>query len=389
MKSFSRWLGLLLIFSLVGASAEPSNGALERPKTSKPPVVMMSVLDTPHKARVNGVEVVAYELLVTNNETTDCKLLTLDCLSDGKVVKSYPGAELPAMSRRVAWDGSRLSSPVLAPGQSAVIFMWLEGSPVVESLNHRLTIDLGDGLFALEGVETPVITSEPIVVGLPFSKAGRWAAIGAPSNVAGHRRAVMFLNGRPWLSQRFAIDWIMLGPDGLASRGDGSRNEDHYCYGVEAIAVADGVIADTYDKIPDQKPSPTERSVPITTETIGGNWVALKLAEGQYGMYAHLIPGSLRVKKGDRVKRGDVIGLVGNTGNSTAPHLHFHVSTTPNWTKSKGLPYQIDSFRTVGSIKDSVKQPEGFEFIPDPTGGQTHTNDLLKEDEVIEVSAKR
>ncbi len=389
MKSVSRLFGLFLLFSLVGAFAEPRDGDSKRAEKPKPPVVMASVLDTPHKARVNGVEVVAYELLVTNLEKTECKLLNLECLSEGKVVKSYSAAEIPPISKQMAWGGSQLETPVIAPGEAAIIFLWLEGSPVVKSLSHRLTIDTGTGPTALEGLETQVVTSEPIVVGLPFKKPGRWAAIGAPSNHAGHRRAVMFLDGRPWLSQRFAIDWVMLGPDNSVARGDGAENEDHYCYGVEAIAVADGVIADTYDKIPDQKPSPTERSVPITTETIGGNWVALKLADGQYGMYAHLIPGSLKVKKGDRVKRGDVIGLVGNTGNSTAPHLHFHVSATPNWTKSVGLPYQIDSYRTVGTIRENDDKPLGSEFVPDSTGGKVHTNGLLQEDEVIEVGEKR
>lgn len=389
MKSVSRLLGVLLLFSLIGAFAESQNSESKRKEKPKPPVVLVSVLDTPHKARVNGVEVLAYELLVTNLEKTECKLLNLECLSEGKVIKSYVGPDLLAISKQMAWGGTQLKAPVLAPGQATIIFLWLEGSPIPKSLTHRLTVDTGEGPLALEGIETQVVTSEPIVVGLPFQKAGRWAAIGAPSNQAGHRRAVLFLDGRPWLSQRFAIDWIMLGPDGLAARGNGSKNEDHYCYGVEAVAVADGVIAETYDKIPDQKPSPTERSVPITTETIGGNWVALKLGEGQYGMYAHLIPGSLRVKKGDKVKRGDVIGLVGNTGNSTAPHLHFHVSRTPNWTKSVGLPYQIDSFHTVGRIKDSETQPDGYEYLPASNGGHSHSNDLLKEDDVIEVGGKR
>ena len=60
-------------------------------------------------------------------------------------------------------------------------------------------------------------------------------------------------------------------------------------------------------------------------------------------------PGSVRVHKGDRVTRGQVIGLVGNTGNSVAPHLHFQVMAGPSSFASNGLPYEIDSFQVTGS----------------------------------------
>ena len=80
------------------------------------------------------------------------------------------------------------------------------------------------------------------------------------------------------------------------------------------------------DGIPENVPGANSRAVPITLETVGGNHVIIDIGGGHYAFYAHLKPGGIRVKLGDKVKRGQVIGLVGNTGNSTEPHLHFHIS---------------------------------------------------------------
>ncbi|MDX1983227.1 MAG: M23 family metallopeptidase [Bryobacteraceae bacterium] len=77
-------------------------------------------------------------------------------------------------------------------------------------------------------------------------------------------------------------------------------------------------------------------------ETLGGNYIVLDLGGGRFAFYAHLQPGSLRVKPGDKVKRGQVLGLACNSGNSTEPHLHFHVSNGPDPLASEGLPFVFE-----------------------------------------------
>jgi murein DD-endopeptidase MepM/ murein hydrolase activator NlpD len=108
--------------------------------------------------------------------------------------------------------------------------------------------------------------------------------------------------------------------------------------------VADGVIASVKDGIPENIPGATSRAVPITLDTVGGNYVVLDLGDDRFAFYAHLQPGSLRVKVGDRVRRGQVLGLVGNSGNSTQPHLHFHVTNGNSPLGAEGIPYAIGSF---------------------------------------------
>lgn len=387
MKNIWIVWSIFCFLSYSAVLAEPRNDGTDDRGRSLPSL-LFSVLDEPNKARVNGVEAVSYELVVTNLENREFRVEKIEVLAGGQPIKTYSAEQLPTISKRLERGGEAVESSVLPAKETLIYFLWLESTGELKELTHRVTLDLGDGLATLSGAPTKVVTAEPVVVGLPFRKAGRWAAIGAPSNEAGHRRAAICVDGRPWISQRFAIDWVLLGEDGRMAKGDGLKNEDHYCYGVEALAVADGEIVEVYDKVPTNIPSLDKRAVPITLETVGGNWVALKIADGRYGMYAHLIPGSLKVKKGDRVKKGDVVGLVGNTGNSTAPHLHFHVSTTPHWINSVGVPYLIDSYSAVGTFEEDENDPDGHFVESRETSSSSRRKDLPAEAQVILVEGK-
>ena len=151
------------------------------------------------------------------------------------------------------------------------------------------------------------------------------------------------------IAQRFAIDWLQVGPNGRPVEGDEKANEAYSGYGNEVLAVADGVVAATKDGIPENIPGLTSRAVPITLETIGGNHVILDVGGGRFAFYAHMQPGSLRVKVGEKVRRGQVLGLVGNSGNSTAPHLHFHLADANSPLESEGLPYVLESFEQLAA----------------------------------------
>ena len=85
-------------------------------------------------------------------------------------------------------------------------------------------------------------------------------------------------------------------------------------------------------------------------ETVGGNHVILNIGEGVYAFYAHLQPGSIKVKVGDNVRRGQALGLVGNSGNSTEPHLHFHLSDANSPLGGEGVPYAYAAFEVEGRI---------------------------------------
>jgi murein DD-endopeptidase MepM/ murein hydrolase activator NlpD len=172
-------------------------------------------------------------------------------------------------------------------------------------------------------------------------------------------------DGRAVIAQRFATDWGKFGDNWNALRtGDGSKNTDFYAYGEPLVAVADAEVAAVRDDIPENDPSANTPAVPVSLDTAAGNHVVLDLGRGRYALYAHMQPGKMRVKVGDRVKRGQVLGLLGNSGNAVGPHLHFHIADSPVALDGEGLPFVIDSFEVLG-----VELPQAFKegvWRPDP-----------------------
>lgn len=256
-------------------------------------------------------------------------------------------------------------------GKTALVYMWVTlASPaaVPAALEHKLSVKVGTYPEELSircarvavGRDLPVL-SAPL-------RGDNWVAANGPSNTSGHRRTILPIDGRARIAQRFAIDWVRANPDGQATyTGDPLDNKNYRAYGSEALAVADGTVVETKDGIPQNIPGENSRAVPITLETVGGNHVVLDIGHGRYAFYAHLQPGSLRVKLGDRVKRGQVLGLVGNSGNSTEPHLHFHLGDSISPLGSEGIPYALDSFETK-----------------DKSGAVTkHKQEIPLEDEVV------
>ncbi len=243
-------------------------------------------------------------------------------------------------------------------------------------IQHRLSFKVGEypeELSVLAGTAT--VSKAPIVISSPL-RGSEWLAGNGPGNSSGHRRALIATSGGARIAQRFAIDFVQLFPDGKSFNGDQKDNKSYRCYGAEALAVADAVVVATKDGIPENVPGPTSRAVPITLETVGGNHVILDLGGGRFAFYAHLQPGSLRVKTGDKVRRGQVVGLVGNSGNSTEPHLHFHISDTNSPLGTEGVPYAFPSFEVQG---------KGWGWKPSSPAAATEKrqNEIPLENEVV------
>jgi hypothetical protein len=241
---------------------------------------------------------------------------------------SHPGAKEPAA------DPQRMPA-----GSVAMVYIETTlpaGSPSPRSLRWRLHYSRKTELPIIEGV-LPIALEAPITIGFPLS-AGKWVAANGPSNTSDHRRSLQVVDGRARIAQRYAIDWVKLGPDGRVFHGDKAVNANWYDFGTGVLAVADATVSAAHDGVPENEPS-DKLAVPITLETVGGNYLILDLGRGRYAFYAHLQPGSQRVHVGDKVHRGEVIARLGNTGNSDGPHLHFHVSNANNPLGAEGAPY--------------------------------------------------
>jgi len=112
--------------------------------------------------------------------------------------------------------------------------------------------------------------------------------------------------------------------------------------------VADAIVVQAKNEIPDNVPGPLATfhpAVPITMETIGGNNITLDLGGGQYAWYFHLQPGSVRVRTGDHVRRGELLARVGCSGDPPIPHLHFELTTSSRKLAGEGIPYLLDQYR--------------------------------------------
>jgi hypothetical protein len=340
------------------AAATPARQGVSPPARERPPLALpveMMVPIAPAAFKGDGKTHLAYELHFTNFGSAELAMSSLEIMSgDGRTLAKYEGEELNA---RIARPGVSTGSDKqrVGGGLRAVAYLWLTfdaPSAVPAVLRHNLTARFNpaaDGGIEIKGAggEITIRNGPPLVLSSPLRGDG-WLAANGPSNASGHRRALIPVGGAAHIAQRFAIDWVQLREDGKTWAGDQLKNESYRCYGADALAVADGTVASIKDGIPENIPGVNSRAVPITLETVGGNYVILDLGQGRYAFYAHLQPGSLRVKVGDKVKRGQVVGLVGNSGNSTEPHLHFHIGNKNAPLASEGLPYVLDSFEVQG-----------------------------------------
>jgi murein DD-endopeptidase MepM/ murein hydrolase activator NlpD len=170
-----------------------------------------------------------------------------------------------------------------------------------------------------------------------------------------------FHTGHRWaIPEEFALDIAKIGESGLSHKGDGARFDDYYAYGADVLAAADGhVISAANDQPEDpsamQRPNETQEAYFARLQkeqgerlakgltAITGNYVMIDHGKNEYSLYAHLQPGSVRVHVGDEVKAGDVIGKLGSSGNSTEPHLHFHVCDKPDPLMCAGIPVNFNN----------------------------------------------
>jgi len=144
----------------------------------------------------------------------------------------------------------------------------------------------------------------------------------------------------------YAIDWLQ-SVEGVFFSGDPLDNRSYYAYGKPVLAVADATVVVARDGFPDNVPrhqGQFHTAVPVTMETALGNRITLDLGGGQFAHYAHLQPGTVRVKSGDGVRRGQVLARIGDPGDARGPHLHFQVSTSVNAVAGEGVPYRIDKY---------------------------------------------
>lgn len=327
----------------LGLGASPAGAA---PQVLTP--VTQSVLSPPRWYHGDdGRFHLKYELELTNTislpvTVTDIKVLR----RGGGGVATLSGGRLEATMSLVGTSSGPTS--VLPP--STVGIAWIDLSfrnrnRIPRRIRHRLTIDLGPGLpvgplITSTGADVSVASKPATEIGPPL-RGGPWVAI-----IGAHRRALQPINGALHLGQRFAVDFAALLDDGARTHvADPNLVASYFNYGQPVLVVGAAKVVAAVDRYPNQVPNDP---IPVSGTAANGNYVILRLSKHVFAAYAHLRPGSVRVDRGDRVREGQVIGKLGNTGRTEGPHLHFQMMTRPTILDSDGLPFVIDRFKLNG-----------------------------------------
>ena len=302
----------------------------------------------------------AYELFATNAADATMTVDLVEVLGpDGEAIGELTGDDLEGAVQYIA------NQEAIGPAQQFRIFMdqtFPAGAEVPESISHRFTVTLtpaeGDpsSTTVVSGATT-VDTSEAILVGAPL-RGAKWVVSGGccfPADY--HRTATLPVNGQFYAPERYAIDFVQLNDQDTLFDGPVDALESFGYYGADILSVADGTVVRIQDDLEEQIPG--SFSPGATAASAGGNFVVVDIGDGNFAFYAHMQPGSLTVEEGDEVTKGQVLGLLGNTGNSDGPHLHFHVMDGPGPLSSNGLPYRFESFDVTGTLTNTAEIPTG------------------------------
>lgn len=188
---------------------------------------------------------------------------------------------------------------------------------------------------------------------LPFE--GTWAVVnGGVTEQTSHSWDIA--------TQRYAYDFVILDKEGKSFSGDGTLPTDFYCYGKDIIAPADGMVVEVLDGNPESGIA-LDGKIKNYSSDIRGNYILIQHTQNEYSLLAHLKPGSILVSVGDRVKRGQKLAKCGNTGNSTEPHLHFHLQNGRSFCCSPGLPISFGNIN-VRLFDDSEEAVQNLSLYP-------------------------
>lgn len=297
-----------------------------------------------------GRNFLVYELHVQNFTTAPVALRGIEVLdADGPAaapLADLKGANLGASLSQVTIGDDPRDARQLEPGQSVVAFLCLAfdaAVPVPARLRHRVLLDQATA----EGPAVGTRTTPLAVLGRPLVGPG-WTPANSPSLHSHHRMGLWVVDGSARISRRYAIDWKKYDRHGKSYAGDPADVRAYHAYGHKVLAVASGRIVTARDGFPDNVPKTEagfEPALPVTMDNIGGNQVVIDIGNGQFAAYYHLQPGSIGVKAGDQVRRGQMLGRIGNSGDSRWPHLHFQVTDRADIMASEGLPHLFDAYQ--------------------------------------------
>jgi hypothetical protein len=325
--------------------------------------VLVQLLSTNNPAPVLGTDRenhVIYDLLLSNRGPVPATLQQLQVLDadTNQPVHTYEGEELLARVRQTG--GTPAADALIEPGGERLFFVDLAfplsaNLPLVVA--HRLSLQAARsprattpsqvgyviGPVSLDGPAPPILVA-PV-------RGNGWAVTSGCCDVGNvDRSTILPVNGGLWSPLRFAVDLMQLDDNGLFVHDDPSQLTNFTSYGADVSAVAPGRVVALLDALPDQPVGGVADPTGSNFESADGNYIVVDHGNGAYAFYGNLQPGSLTVAVGDRVQRREVLGVIGNSGDSQYPHLHFRLMSSPSPFGSDGLPFVLNGFSYEGVL---------------------------------------
>lgn len=360
-------------FALIALTAAPAPAAAAGDETAVLTALSADLLAPP--APVLGSDRrnhLAYEIRLVNTSPLDATINRVQPRAGGEPFgPALTGAALASMLKIGDGEGGGATIPA---GGAALLFMdvaYGRKAPAPRRLRHGFSVTLTDPGNPADTqnngfIGVPVrVLREPAITVAPPLRGPRWVvANGCCDPINAHRGAALNINGTTHVAQRYAIDFVQLNPADTLFDGPINQLASYAYFGAPIRSVKGGRVVRVRDGEPEQVPG----SLPAgqTVNTADGNYVVVRIDPGHYAFYAHMQPGSLRVKVGDRVRSGQVLGLLGNTGNTDGPHLHFHIMDGPSPLQSNGVPFTFTRFRNRGWMANGADLQTGDVAEIDP-----------------------
>jgi hypothetical protein len=321
----------------------------------------------------DGTYHVAYELLLTNTSPLPAKVEQVQVRDarSGRVLSTLSGAALAANINPVAGtpaepgeDSADPAPPARDPAaipSSNTSIVWLDVAirgrahvprALAQRVTAALTLPSGEIVHNTSPAgRVALLQNEPPVLAPPLGR-GIWVADeGCCAVPTHHRRSLQTIDGELVVSQRFAIDWVRLDAHHRAWTGRATDPTSYFSWDEPEYAVGAGTIVAAQDGLRDYPVPHGPQPQPSLDEALG-NHVILRIGPDAYVTYAHMRRGSVRVRVGQRVRRGQTLGRLGNSGNSSTPHLHLQVQTTPYALSNGNMPYVFDRLDLLGQITE-------------------------------------
>ncbi|MFZ0091248.1 MAG: M23 family metallopeptidase [Solirubrobacteraceae bacterium] len=359
------WALAVMAAGLCGLFAGSAMARIQPPEGAPPETTAVQVA-APGPPRYvfgsDGREHVDYDLVITNAFTAEVTLKSLTVTGPGGRLLELAGEALASHTHQIiaGEPSARIPASSTMVTLVDVVVPRSAGQTVPRRLSNRIEYTIPPGVLFREAIGSttvhgPVLATTrraPVLIASPVRGSGWVDANGCCADpTSRHRNAVLSANGTYVTPEMFDIDWTQIA-HGSLFLGDGKQLSEWPGFGAPIFAVANGTVVSTITDRPEVLPFAPESGNPTvqTPKDFGGNEVIERIGPGLYAAYEHLQTGSVVVGRGQHLRTGEPIARLGNTGNTTAPHLHFGIHDGPDPLTSNSLPFEVDRFTLEGNV---------------------------------------